>query len=54
MMHASELLRCAMTSAAEFSDSMTGTQRDMTLSIMHLMEMAKVILDWAIDKSGTE
>ncbi|WP_051476190.1 DUF6124 family protein [Pseudomonas syringae] len=54
IMHASELLRCAMTSAAEFSDSMTGTQRDMTLSIMHLMEMAKVILDWAIDKSGTE
>ncbi len=35
LMHASDLLRCAATSACEFSDSMTGTQRDMTLSIMH-------------------
>ncbi|EGH71043.1 DUF6124 family protein, partial [Pseudomonas syringae] len=27
LMHASDLLRCAATSACEFSDSMTGTQR---------------------------
>ncbi|KPW18532.1 Uncharacterized protein ALO91_05186, partial [Pseudomonas syringae pv. aceris] len=44
LMHASDLLRCAATSACEFSDSMTGTQRDMTLSIMHLVEMAKVMV----------
>ncbi|MCI3943304.1 hypothetical protein K0038_00294 [Pseudomonas syringae] len=49
LMHASDLLRCAITSAAEFSDSMTGTQRDMTLSIMHLTEMAKVMVDRTID-----
>ncbi|RMO96155.1 hypothetical protein ALQ33_01635 [Pseudomonas syringae pv. philadelphi] len=53
LIHASDLLRCAMTSAAEFSDSMTGTQRDMTLSIMHLVEMAKVMVDSTIDNPQT-
>ncbi|MCF4986500.1 DUF3077 domain-containing protein [Pseudomonas syringae] len=54
MMHASDLLRCAATSACEFSDSMTGTQRDMTLSIMHLVEMAKVMVDRTIDNLQAE
>ncbi|WP_445380690.1 DUF6124 family protein [Pseudomonas syringae] len=54
LMHASDLLRCAATSACEFSDSMTGTQRDMTLSIMHLVEMAKVMVDRTIDNLQTE
>ncbi|WP_137983188.1 DUF6124 family protein [Pseudomonas viridiflava] len=54
LMHASDLLRCAATSACGFSDSMTGTQRDMTLSIMHLVEMAKVMVDRTIDNLQTE
>ncbi|RXT93481.1 DUF3077 domain-containing protein [Pseudomonas syringae] len=54
LMHASDLLRCAATSACAFSDSMTGTQRDMTLSIMHLVEMAKVMVDRTIDNLQTD
>ncbi|WP_440057368.1 DUF6124 family protein [Pseudomonas fragariae (ex Marin et al. 2024)] len=54
LMHASDLLRCAVTSACEFSDSMTGNQRDMTLSIMHLVEMAKVMVDRTIDNLQAE
>ena len=53
-MHASDLLRCAVTSAYEFSDSMSGAQRDLTLSIMHLTEMAKTMVDLTLDSMATD
>ncbi|WP_236442890.1 DUF6124 family protein [Pseudomonas syringae] len=53
LMHASDLLRCAVTSAYEFSDSMSGAQRDLTLTIMHLAEMAKVMVDQTLDSLST-
>ncbi|AKT33137.1 hypothetical protein RYA05_33860 [Pseudomonas syringae pv. actinidiae] len=52
--HASDLLRCASTSAYEFSDSMSGAQRDMTVTIMHLVEMAKVMVDNTIENLQTQ
>ncbi|MBA1230292.1 DUF3077 domain-containing protein [Pseudomonas viridiflava] len=53
LMHASDLLRCAVTSAYEFSNSMSGAQRDLTLTIMHLAEMAKVMVDQTLDSLST-
>ncbi|WP_122299654.1 DUF6124 family protein, partial [Pseudomonas syringae] len=52
--YASDLLRCAATSAYEFSDGMTGAQRDMTLTIMHLVEMAKDMVDNTIENLQTQ
>lgn len=49
-----DLLRCAVTSAYEFSDSMSGAQRDLTLSIMHLTEMAKTMVDLTLDSMATD
>ncbi|KPC03612.1 hypothetical protein ALQ72_03216 [Pseudomonas syringae pv. maculicola] len=54
LMYASDLLRCAATSAYEFIDGMTGAQRDMTLTIMHLVEMAKVMVDNTIENLQTQ
>ncbi|CAM3433063.1 DUF3077 domain-containing protein [Pseudomonas floridensis] len=54
LMHASDLLRCAVTSAYEFSDSMSGVQRDLTLSIMHLTEMAKAMVDQTLDSLSND
>ncbi|MEE4077467.1 DUF3077 domain-containing protein [Pseudomonas viridiflava] len=54
LVHASDLLRCAVTSAYEFSDSMSGAQRDLTLSIMHLTEMAKTMVDLTLDSMAAD
>ncbi|MFK7702816.1 DUF6124 family protein [Pseudomonas caspiana] len=43
--HASELLRCAMATAYECGDSLTGSKRDLAFSVVHLVEMAKAMVE---------
>jgi len=43
--HASDLLRCAMATAYECGDSLTGSKRDLAFSIVHLVEMANAMVE---------
>lgn len=45
LIRAGELLRCASATAYENGDNLTGTHRDLAFSVMHLIEMARVIVD---------
>lgn len=45
LIHASELLRCAMATAYECGDSLNGAHRYMALSVVHLLEMASAMLE---------
>lgn len=36
-----ELLRCAAATAYEAADQLTGRQRDLAFSVVHLIEMAR-------------
>lgn len=42
--HASDLLRCAMATAYECGDSLTGSKRDLAFSVVHLVEMANAMV----------
>ena len=44
---ADELLRCAKATAYESADSLTGSQRDHALAVVHLIGMAREKLDEA-------
>jgi len=43
--HASDLLRCAVATAYECGDSLTGSKRDLAFSIVHLVEMANAMVE---------
>ncbi|MDQ0981647.1 DUF6124 family protein [Pseudomonas synxantha] len=45
----SSLLRCATTTATETAEGLKGTQRDMTCSTAHLIDMARTLADRALD-----
>lgn len=49
MVHASELLRCAMASTQGSMESLPSAQRDILLSLMYFVEMAKMCVDKVID-----
>lgn len=44
---ADELLRCAKATAYESADSLSGSQRDHALAVVHLIDMARDKLDAA-------
>ena len=46
--HASELLRCAMATAYECGDSLTGSKRDLAFSVVHLVEMANTMVECSL------
>ena len=46
---ASDLLRCAGASASEAGKGLSGLQRDLVLSVMHLAELAKAYVDKSLD-----
>ena len=46
---ASDLLRCAGASASEAGNGLSGVQRDLVLSVAHLVELAKVYVDKSLD-----
>ncbi|GFM68510.1 DUF3077 domain-containing protein [Pseudomonas cichorii] len=45
LVHASDLLRCAMATAYECGDNLSGSQRDLAFSVVHLIEMANTLLE---------
>ena len=50
---ASDLLRCAGASASEAGKGLSGLQRDLVLSVMHLAELAKGYVDKSLDTLAT-
>lgn len=54
MIHASDLLRCAAATAYEAADSLSGTHRDLTFSVMHMIDMAKALVDRSLESSRNE
>ena len=46
---ASDLLRCAGASASEAGNGLSGVQRDLVLSVAHLVELAKGYVDKSLD-----
>ncbi len=41
----SDLLRCAAATAYESSDHLTGQKRDLAFSVVHLVEIAQVLVE---------
>ena len=50
---ASDLLRCAGASASEAGKGLSGLQRDLVLSVTHLVELAKAYVDKSLDGLAT-
>jgi hypothetical protein len=47
--HASDLLRCIIATAEESSECTQGVSRDLTMSVVHLAQMAKAMVDRSLD-----
>ncbi|MBX8606985.1 DUF3077 domain-containing protein [Pseudomonas cichorii] len=45
LVRASDLLRCAMATAYECGDNLSGSQRALAFSAVHLIEMAHTLLE---------
>ncbi|RMP04654.1 hypothetical protein ALQ30_200768 [Pseudomonas syringae pv. persicae] len=48
-MHALDFLRCASATAYELGDELTGSQRDLAFASMHMVEMAKVMIERSVE-----
>ncbi|WP_110946582.1 DUF6124 family protein [Pseudomonas bohemica] len=46
----SGLLRCATATACESAENQTGVKRDLAFSVVHLIDMARAIVDWSLDQ----
>lgn len=51
--HASDLLRCIIATASECTEAAQGSGRDLSLSILHLAQMAKALVDCSLDNLTT-
>ncbi|UFH50700.1 DUF6124 family protein [Pseudomonas sp. KNUC1026] len=47
--HASELLKCACATAYESADQLRGVPRDMAMAVVHMVGMARALVDSALD-----
>jgi hypothetical protein len=47
--HASEFLRCASATVGELGEGLSGNQRDLAISAMHMAEMAKVMVERSLE-----
>ena len=45
LVHASDLLRCAAATAQETASHQHGSQRELTYALMHMMDMARALLE---------
>ena len=50
---ASDLLRCAGASASEAGNGLSGVQRDLVLSVLHLVDLARAYVDKSLDGLNT-
>lgn len=49
LVRASELLRCAAATAYESANHLQGSHRDLAFSTVHMIDMAKALLDRSLD-----
>jgi len=49
LVRASDLLRCAAASAYESADQLQGVKRDLAFSVVHMIDMAKAMVDRSLD-----
>ncbi|KQQ68229.1 hypothetical protein ASF84_03645 [Pseudomonas sp. Leaf127] len=47
--HASDLLRCIIATAGEGIEASQGPNRDLNLAVLHLSQMAKMLVDRSLD-----
>ncbi|CDF94671.1 MULTISPECIES: DUF3077 domain-containing protein [unclassified Pseudomonas] len=49
LVHACDLLRCAAATAHESANRLQGSNRDLAFSVVHMIDLAKVMLDRSLD-----
>ncbi|UVM52455.1 DUF3077 domain-containing protein [Pseudomonas sp. B21-015] len=49
LVHASDLLRCAAATANESANQLQGASRDLAFSTVHMIDMAKAMLDRSLE-----
>ncbi len=49
LVHASDLLRCAAATAFKAAENLQGTNRDLAFSVVHMVDMARAMVDHSID-----
>lgn len=47
--HALDFLRCATATVYELGDSLQGSKRDLAFATLHMMEMAKVMVERSLE-----
>ncbi|EJL05696.1 MULTISPECIES: DUF6124 family protein [Pseudomonas] len=49
LVHACDLLRCAAATAHESANQLNGSNRDLAFSVVHMIDLVKVMLDRSLD-----
>jgi hypothetical protein len=49
LVHACDLLRCAAATAHESANQLNGSSRDLAFSVVHMIDLVKVMLDRSLD-----
>ncbi|MCQ6259721.1 DUF6124 family protein [Pseudomonas sp. Q11] len=49
LVHACDLLRCAAATAQESANRLQGSSRDLAFSVVHMIDLVKVMLDRSLD-----
>ncbi|WP_166359378.1 DUF6124 family protein [Pseudomonas akapageensis] len=52
MTHAYALLRCAAATAYESADSLQGARRDLAFSVMHMINLARAMVERTLNKQS--
>ena len=47
--HAASVLRCAAAAAYESADNLRGNERDMAFSVVHMLDIARTLLDRSLE-----
>lgn len=50
LVHATDLMRCAAATAGESARQLQGSSRDLALSVVHMIDMAKAMVDRALER----
>ncbi|MCF4997007.1 DUF3077 domain-containing protein [Pseudomonas syringae] len=54
LVHASDLLRCAAATALKAADGLQGSSRDLAFSVIHMVDMARVMVDHSLDAATVQ
>lgn len=49
LVHACDLLRCAAATAHESANRLQGSSRDLAFSVVHMIDLVKVMIDRSLD-----